>query len=69
MTYTDPATGKNGTCTSHCPLYTDSSIAGQDFVFTDGTRNLTGFQMQLKEWMGDGAGLSSVELLTDGTSL
>ncbi|WVQ80663.1 hypothetical protein IAT38_002768 [Cryptococcus sp. DSM 104549] len=66
MTYTDPVTGQNGTCTSHCPLYNDSSVSGMDFVFTEGTVNLTGFEMQLKGWIGDGAGLSSVSLLTDG---
>nr|XP_031864237.1 uncharacterized protein CI109_000149 [Kwoniella shandongensis]KAA5531309.1 hypothetical protein CI109_000149 [Kwoniella shandongensis] len=66
MTYTDPKTGKNETCQTHCPLYTDPSISGQDFIFTDGTQNFTGFEMQLKEWIGDGVGLSSVSLLTDG---
>ncbi|WWC70712.1 uncharacterized protein I206_104663 [Kwoniella pini CBS 10737] len=67
MTYTDPKTGKNQTCTNHCPLYTDSSIAAQDFIFTQGTHNLTGFEIQLKEWTGDGAALGSVSLLTDGS--
>lgn len=67
MTYTDPKTGKNETCDAWCPLYTDSSIEAQDFVFTDGSRNMTGMQMQLKEWQGDGAALSWVQLLSDGT--
>ncbi|KAK8858611.1 hypothetical protein IAR55_002840 [Kwoniella newhampshirensis] len=66
MTYTDPKTGKNETCQTHCPLYTDPTISGQDFIFTDGTQNFTGFEMQLKEWIGDGVALSSVALLTDG---
>lgn len=66
MTYTDPATGELGTCTSHCPLYTNSSISAQDFIFTEGTQNFTGFEMQLKEWVGDGAAISSVALLSDG---
>jgi hypothetical protein len=68
MTYTDPKTGKNETCDSWCPLYTDSSIEAQDFIFTDGSRNMTGMQMQLKEWQGEGAGLSWVQLLSDGES-
>jgi hypothetical protein len=67
MTYTDPKTGKNETCDAWCPLYTDSSIEAQDFVFTDGSRNMTGMQMQLKEWQGKGAALSWVQLLSDGT--
>ncbi|WVR06384.1 hypothetical protein IAU60_003415 [Kwoniella sp. DSM 27419] len=66
MTYTDPATGKNETCTSWCPLYDEQSISGQDFVFTDGMKNITGFEIQLKDWTEDGAALSSVSLLTNG---
>jgi hypothetical protein len=66
MTYTDPTTGKNETCWEYCPLYTDSSIGAQDFVFTAGTRSMTGLQMQLKGWIGNGAALSSVQLLSDG---
>ncbi|WVW84622.1 hypothetical protein I302_106656 [Kwoniella bestiolae CBS 10118] len=66
MTYTDPKTGKNETCTDHCPLYTDPTISAQDFIFTQGTHNLTGFEIQLKQWTGDGAALGSVSLLTDG---
>ncbi|OCF43550.1 hypothetical protein I317_02567 [Kwoniella heveanensis CBS 569] len=66
MTYTDPETGKNETCTAWCPLYSDPTISGQDFIFTEGTKNITGFEIQLKEWSGDGAALSSVSLLTDG---
>ena len=66
MTYTDPATGQNMTCDSHCPLSTDPSIEAQDFMFAGGVRNMTGFKMSLKEWQGSGAGLNSVQLLSDG---
>lgn len=66
MTYTDPKTGKNETCDAWCPLYTDSSIEAQDFIFTHGSRNMTGMQMQLKEWQGEGSGLAYVQLLSDG---
>ncbi|EIW73555.1 hypothetical protein TREMEDRAFT_42413 [Tremella mesenterica DSM 1558] len=65
MTYTDPVTGQTNTCWDHCPLYTNSSISGQDFLFTAGVQNMTGLQMQLKTWIGDGAGLSSVQVLSD----
>lgn len=68
MTYVDPKTGKNATCWEHCPLSSDSSVGAQDFVFTDGTRSLTGLQLQLKEWTGDGPGLSGLQLLSDGES-
>ena len=66
LTYTDPATGRNHTCTSSCPLSTDPALGIQDFIFTDGPREVTGFNMDLKEWIGAGAGLSSVQLLSDG---
>ena len=68
LIYTDPMTGQNHTCDSSCPLYTDSSIVAQDFIFADGAKNMTGLQMQLKTWQGAGAGLGSVQLLTDGRS-
>jgi hypothetical protein len=67
LTYTD-ATGSNQTCTSACPLSTDPKLGIQDFVFTDGAREMTGFVIDLKEWIGAGAGLSSVQLLSDGES-
>jgi len=66
MTYTDPTTGQNATCWEHCPLSTNASIGAQDFIFTMGPQNLTGLQMQLKSWIGQGAGLSSVQLLSEG---
>lgn len=66
MTYTDPVTGQNQTCAEHCPLSTDPSIGAQDFLFTNGVRNMTGLKMQLKEWTGEGAGMSSIQLLSDG---
>lgn len=67
MTYTDPESGQNKTCDSHCPLSTDKGIQAQDFMFQGGVRNMTGFKMQLKGWTGSGAGLNSVQLLSDGT--
>jgi hypothetical protein len=69
MTYTDPLTGKNATCWEHCPLSVDPKFGAQDFIFTEGPRNMTGLQMQLKTWIGAGAGLSSVELLSPGEQL
>lgn len=68
MTYTD-ASGKNATCWEHCPLSTDPTVSAQDFIFTLGARNLTGLQIQLKTWIGSGAGLSSVQLLSEGEHL
>ena len=67
LTYKD-SSGANQTCTDSCPLSVDSKVSAQDFVFTNGAMSLTGLNIHLKEWQGDGAGLSSVQLLSDGES-
>ena len=63
--YVDPATGKNQTCTTNCPLSTQSTIPYQDFTF-DNPANLTGIQITLSEWTGSGAGLHLLQLLSSG---
>ncbi|TFY74032.1 hypothetical protein EWM64_g9980, partial [Hericium alpestre] len=63
--YVDPATGQNQTCTDNCPLSTDSSVPYQDFTF-DSTRSLTGVQVTLSQWQGDGPGLHLFQLLSSG---
>jgi len=68
MTYKDPITGANMTCSTYCPLSLDPTITAQDFLFDGGSRNLTGLQMELKAWQGGGAALSSVQLLSNGMS-
>ncbi|ORX40021.1 cortical protein marker for cell polarity-domain-containing protein [Kockovaella imperatae] len=65
LTYQD-ASGNNQTCTDNCPLSTDPSVSAQDFAFTSGALSLTGLKIHLKQWQGQGAGLSSVQLLSDG---
>ena len=66
MQYVDPSTGKNQTCTDPCPLLTDSSVPYQDFLFTDSSLNITGFQLTLSEWQGAGPGLHLLQLLSSG---
>ena len=66
LTYTDPSTGRNETCTNSCPLSTDPDLGVQDFIFTNGAREMTGYNMDISAWIGAGAGLSSVQLLSDG---
>ena len=63
--YVDPTTGKNQTCTTDCPLSTQSTIPYQDFTF-DNPLNLTGIQITLSEWTGSGAGLHLLQLLSSG---
>lgn len=53
------------TCTDNCPLSTDASILYQDFLFTAPV-SLTGVQITLSEWTGDGAGLHLLQLLSSG---
>lgn len=66
LTYVDPATGDNVTCSDACTLSTDSSVQAQDFAFTSGSRDLTGFQVYLDSWKGSGAGLHRLQLLSSG---
>jgi hypothetical protein len=63
--YVDPATGKNQTCTTNCPLSTDATIPYQDFTF-DNPVNLTGVQVTLSEWIGASPGLHLFQLLSSG---
>ena len=63
--YVDPATGENRTCTTNCPLSTQSTIPYQDFTF-DNPVNLTGVQITLTEWTGYSAGLHLLQLLSSG---
>ncbi|TFY65748.1 hypothetical protein EVG20_g5344 [Dentipellis fragilis] len=63
--YVDPSTGQNQTCTSNCPLSTNSGIPYQDFTF-DNARSLTGVQVTLASWQGAGPGLHLLQLLSSG---
>ena len=65
MKYVDPTTGQNQTCSNPCPLSTDSSILYQDFLF-DGPVDITGVQIKLASFTGDGPGLHILQLLSSG---
>ncbi|KAH0827774.1 hypothetical protein J3R83DRAFT_3392 [Lanmaoa asiatica] len=65
LTYVDPSTGQNMTCTSNCPLSTDVSILYQDFLFTTPV-SLTGVQITLSKWTGTAPGLHMLQLLSSG---
>ena len=68
LSYVDPPTGANETCTSSCPLAINASVPFQDYLFAGGPRSLSGFQLTLLEWTGDGPGLHLLELLSAGAS-
>lgn len=67
LAFVDPVTGANETCTNPCPLATNASVPFQDFLFAGGLRSLSGFQLTLLEWTGDGPGLHILEVLSAGT--
>ncbi|OLN88792.1 Polarized growth protein rax2 [Colletotrichum chlorophyti] len=64
LTYVDPATGQNASCTSECPLSDNSSIKFQDFHFV----NLVGmneFRIDISAFYGSGGGLNGIQLFED----
>ncbi|KAL7792979.1 cortical protein marker for cell polarity domain-containing protein [Trichoderma ceciliae] len=64
LTYIDPATGKNSSCTSQCPLSNDPEVQFQDFRFVNRI-GINAFQIDISDWYGLGAGLNSVQLFED----
>ncbi|KAM0256780.1 hypothetical protein ACHAQJ_004732 [Trichoderma viride] len=64
FTYIDPATGKNTSCTSQCPLSNDPKVQFQDFHFVNRI-GMNAFQIDISDWYGKGAGLNGVQLFED----
>jgi hypothetical protein len=64
FTYIDPATGKNSSCTSQCPLSNDPKVQFQDFHFVNRI-GMDAFQIDISDWYGKGAGLNGVQLFED----
>ncbi|KAG9257866.1 cellular morphogenesis protein [Emericellopsis atlantica] len=64
LTYIDPASGENRTCTSECPLSNDADVKYQDFHFVNKV-GMNRFQIAISEWYGSGAGLAGIELFQD----
>ncbi|KAG9012534.1 hypothetical protein FRB94_005851 [Tulasnella sp. JGI-2019a] len=65
LTFADPVTKQNNTCTDNCPLSNDSTILYQDFLFPSDLM-LTGFQVVINAWYGASAGLHILQLLSNG---
>ncbi|KAF5023865.1 hypothetical protein F66182_4069 [Fusarium sp. NRRL 66182] len=59
LTYIDPESGSNVTCTSECPLRDDDGY--QDFTFVNRV-GMNQFRIAISEWYGNGGGLESIEL-------
>lgn len=64
FTYIDPSTNQNLSCTSECPLSSNSSIEFQDFRFVN-VIGMNGFRIDISAWYGSGGGLNGVELFQD----
>ncbi|KAI1382256.1 cortical protein marker for cell polarity-domain-containing protein [Hypoxylon crocopeplum] len=64
FTYIDPATNRNATCTSECPLSNDPSIEFQDFHFVNRV-GMNAFRIDVSAWYGNGGGLDGIELFQD----
>ncbi|KAF4979079.1 hypothetical protein FZEAL_4639, partial [Fusarium zealandicum] len=59
LTYVDPESGDNVTCTSECPLRDDDEY--QEFTFVNRV-GMNQFRIAISEWYGNGGGLSGIEL-------
>ena len=66
LSYIDPSSGQNKTCSNPCPLLTDPSVPYQDFLFQNDALNLTGVQIKLSQFTGSSSGLHILQLLSSG---
>lgn len=64
FTYIDPETGEEAACDARCPLAQNASVPYQDFRFVNEV-GMNGFQIDISDWYGPGAGLAGVELFQD----
>ncbi|KUI62749.1 Polarized growth protein rax2 [Cytospora mali] len=64
FTYIDPETKQNLTCTSECPLSSNSNVTFQDFHFVN-VIGMNAFRIDISDWYGSGGGLNGIELFTD----
>ncbi|KAK4131733.1 hypothetical protein BT67DRAFT_387393 [Trichocladium antarcticum] len=64
LTYVDPESGRNATCTSECPLSNDKSVEFQDFRFVNDV-GMNEFRIDISAFYGSGGGLNGVEIFMD----
>lgn len=64
FTYIDPATQRNASCTSECPLTSDKSVKFQDFHFVN-VIGMNEFRIDISAFYGSGGGLNGIELFGD----
>jgi hypothetical protein len=61
VTYIDPATGANASCTNECPLSNSAGVPYQDFHFVNPVGTAS-FRIDISAWYGSGGGLDGIEL-------
>jgi hypothetical protein len=61
FTYVDPATGRNASCTSECPLSNDPNVPFQDFHFVNQI-GMDSFRIDISAFFGNGGGLNGISL-------
>lgn len=64
FTYIDPSSNQNRTCTSECPLSSNTSVTFQDFHFVN-VIGMNAFRIDISDWYGSGGGLNGIELFQD----
>ncbi|KAL5340334.1 cortical protein marker for cell polarity-domain-containing protein [Aspergillus crustosus] len=64
LTYTDSATGDDVSCDQYCFLSDDSDEEYRDFKFVNNV-GMTGFNLEIRDYFGTGAGLNGIELFTN----
>lgn len=64
MTYIDPATGQNASCTNECPLSHDPDVTYQDFHFVNSV-GMDAFRVDISDYYGQGAGLNGIQVFSD----
>ena len=64
LTYTDPDSDKKAYCDQSCPLSSNSDEDYREFTFVNNV-GMSGFQIEVLDWYGSGAGLNGIELLHD----
>ncbi|KAH1284535.1 hypothetical protein KXV36_007065 [Aspergillus fumigatus] len=64
FTYTDPDTGYDVHCDSTCPLSDRADEKYRDFEFVN-VVGMSGFQIEISDWYGSGAGLNGIELFQE----
>ncbi|OJJ41795.1 hypothetical protein ASPWEDRAFT_23855 [Aspergillus wentii DTO 134E9] len=63
LTYTD-SDNKNVSCDASCPLSDNSDEEYREFRFVNNV-GMKGFQLEVLDWYGQGAGLNGIEVFTD----